>query len=103
MTTEQSTTLVFKDEAGDYLLVPRETLERGRVPDEHTADVERLIAEAMAPAEGEADVQGFQKMPWWKRWAIENADPKVTPLVPVIQFPPSSEPIRSGASGGAPA
>jgi hypothetical protein len=44
MTTEQSGTLVFKDQAGEYYLVPQVTLEQGRVPEEHKAEVERLIA-----------------------------------------------------------
>ena len=52
MTTDQTTTLVLKDQAGDYYLVPQELLERGRVPQEQTAEVERLIAE-------QPDVQGY--------------------------------------------
>ncbi|MGH2584072.1 MAG: hypothetical protein ACRDJE_04090 [Dehalococcoidia bacterium] len=43
-TDEQFGVLVFKNEAGDYFLVPQELLERGRVPAERTAEVERLIA-----------------------------------------------------------
>jgi hypothetical protein len=53
MTTEQATTLIFRNEAGDYLLVPRETLERGRVPDDHKTGIERLLAEA------DGDVSGY--------------------------------------------
>lgn len=41
----QSSTLVFKDQAGDYFFLPQEALERGRVPEEHRAEVERLVAE----------------------------------------------------------
>src|SRR3712207_4156548 len=49
--------LVFKNEAGDYFLVPVETFERGRVPAEHKDEVERLVAEANA-----GDVSGHV---WW--------------------------------------
>jgi len=52
MTTEQTGTLVFKDEAGDYFLVAKETLERARVPAEHKAEVERLLTEPGADLSG---------------------------------------------------
>jgi len=55
MTNAQTNTLVFKNEAGDYFLVPQATLEQGRIPAEHRAEVERLIAAAGA---GGDDVQG---------------------------------------------
>jgi hypothetical protein len=48
MTTTRDTTLVFKDQAGDYFLLPQEALERGRVPAEHKAEVERQLADANA-------------------------------------------------------
>ncbi|MGH2587102.1 MAG: hypothetical protein ACRDJE_19490 [Dehalococcoidia bacterium] len=51
MTNEQTGTLVLKDQAGNYFLVPQETLEQGRVPEEHTAEVERVFAD-------QGDVQG---------------------------------------------
>ena len=49
MTSEQTTTtplLLFKNEAGDYFVLPQETLERSRVTEEAKAEVERLVAEA---------------------------------------------------------
>jgi len=57
MTSEQATTeeipvLVLKDEAGEYYLLPREALERGRVPVEEKAKVEQQIA-------GSDDVVGY--------------------------------------------
>jgi hypothetical protein len=52
MTNAQTGTLVFKDQAGEYYLVPQETLEQGRVPAEHKAQIEHLIAE-------QQDVQGY--------------------------------------------
>ena len=59
MTTEEETPmLVFKNEVGDYFLVPQEALEEGRVPAEHKAEVERLLAEDTHGGNGE-DVQGF--------------------------------------------
>jgi hypothetical protein len=45
MTATQDSTLVFKDQAGDYYLVPQGMLEQGRVPAERRAEVERLVAE----------------------------------------------------------
>ena len=42
----QGRTLVFKDQAGDYFLLPQDVLERGRVPAEQRSEVERLVAEA---------------------------------------------------------
>jgi hypothetical protein len=52
MTNTQSNTLVLKDQAGEYYLLPQETLERGRIPEEHKVEVEHLIAE-------QQDVQGY--------------------------------------------
>ena len=46
MTTTQDNILVLKDQAVDYFLLPQELLERGRVPAEYTAAVERLVAES---------------------------------------------------------
>jgi hypothetical protein len=45
MTSRQDITLVFKDQAGEYYLLPQETLAQGRVSAEHTAEVERLVTE----------------------------------------------------------
>jgi hypothetical protein len=52
MTNEQTGTLVLQDATENYFLVQVETLERGRVPDAHKAEVERRIAE-------QGDVQGY--------------------------------------------
>jgi hypothetical protein len=46
MTNVQTSTLVFKDEAGEYYLLPQAALERGRVPAAHRAEIERLAAES---------------------------------------------------------
>jgi hypothetical protein len=51
MTDAESYTLVFKNDAGDYFLLPQEMLERGRVPAEQKGELEQLIAQA-------DDVQG---------------------------------------------
>lgn len=45
-------TLVLKDSGGNYFLVPMEALERGRVPAEQRAEVERAI-------DAQGDVQGY--------------------------------------------
>jgi hypothetical protein len=46
VTDAKDSALMFKDQAGDYFLLPLETLERGRAPEERKAHVERLIAES---------------------------------------------------------
>jgi hypothetical protein len=46
MTTEQAKVLVLKDSAGSYYLVPEEILERGRVPQEHMAELEQHVNDA---------------------------------------------------------
>ncbi|MGH2587105.1 MAG: hypothetical protein ACRDJE_19505 [Dehalococcoidia bacterium] len=56
MKTDQQETLVFKDQVGEYYLVPQETLEQGRVPTEHKAEIERFIAASEAAG---GDVQGY--------------------------------------------
>lgn len=57
MTTDHSNMLVLKDPSGSYFIIPQETLERGRVPAEHTAEVEGHFAAATA-----ADVSGHAFM-----------------------------------------
>jgi hypothetical protein len=57
MTDVQTGTLVLKDATGSYFLVPQAVLEQGRVPAEHTAELEQLIA-AGGP-DGD-DVQGHR-------------------------------------------
>ncbi len=51
MTNTETSTLVFKDQTGAYFVLPQEALERGRVPAERTAEIERLVA-------AQPDVQG---------------------------------------------
>ena len=91
MTNEQTGTLVFKDQAGEYYLLPQATLERGRVSAEHKAEVERLISEQ------HDDVQGhfFALPPIYEE--------------PQIEFPPdqyetgwprSSSTVRDTSYGG---
>jgi hypothetical protein len=59
MANAQTGTLVLKDAAGNYFLVSPETVEQGRVPEEHRAEVERLVAEARSGQGGEeADTRG---------------------------------------------
>jgi hypothetical protein len=57
MTIAHTGTLVLKDGAGNYFLVSQETLERGRVPEEHKAEMEEAIVAAQGGAGGD-DVQG---------------------------------------------
>jgi len=61
MTTEQAATLVLKDGTGSYYLVSQETLELGRIPDEHKTAFEQAIATAQCGADG--DTQGFMMVP----------------------------------------
>jgi hypothetical protein len=44
MTNTQTSTLVLKDATGAYFALPQEAVQRNRVPEEHTAEVERLLA-----------------------------------------------------------
>jgi hypothetical protein len=53
MTNAEAGVLVLKNQAGEYFLLPWETLEQGRVPAEHRAEVEQVLGEA-------GDVSGFQ-------------------------------------------
>ena len=57
MTDARAATLVLKNEAGDYFLIPQDVVERGRVPAEHRAELEQAIAAAQGSADGD-DVQG---------------------------------------------
>lgn len=57
MTSEQTNALIFKDQAGEYYLLPQATLERGRVPAEQKAVLEQAIAAAHGGAD--EDTQGF--------------------------------------------
>jgi hypothetical protein len=52
MTDEQTRTLVFTNEAGDYFLLSQASIERGRVPEEHKAEIDGLIAEAGGDVSG---------------------------------------------------
>jgi len=56
MTNEQTTTLVLKDATASYFLVPKAVLEQCRVPAEHAAKLEQLIAAGDLNGE---DVQGY--------------------------------------------
>ncbi|MGH2587104.1 MAG: hypothetical protein ACRDJE_19500 [Dehalococcoidia bacterium] len=59
MTTEEKNVFVFKDQAGEYYLLPQETLKQGRVPEEHKAELEQIMAEAAAQDGADQDTQGF--------------------------------------------
>jgi len=64
MTNAETHVLIFKDQTGDYYLLPQETLERGRVPADHRAEVERLVAEAEdARSMGGDDTHGYLASP----------------------------------------
>lgn len=52
MTETASGTLVLKDSAGNYFLVPREVVEQGRVPTEQHAELERQLTEAAGDVQG---------------------------------------------------
>jgi hypothetical protein len=59
MSNAETATLVFKDQAGEYYVLPLEALERGRVPAEQKVALEEQLA-AMSPASDEGDdVQGY--------------------------------------------
>lgn len=52
MTTEAKNVIVCKDQAGEYFLLPQGTLEQYRVPEEHKAEVQRLLSEAGGDVSG---------------------------------------------------
>jgi hypothetical protein len=52
MTNAQTNMLVLKDNTGDYFLLPSATLEQGRVPEEHKAEIDQLIAEQQSDVHG---------------------------------------------------
>lgn len=85
MTNAQTATLVFKNAAGDYFLVPQATLEQGRVPAERKPEVEHLLAEA----KGE-DVSGYFLSFLAEMFAIHTgAALAVSADVPVLVLPGS--------------
>jgi hypothetical protein len=45
MTQAQTNALVVKDSTGNLYLVAQETLEQGRIPEEHRAEVERMTSD----------------------------------------------------------
>jgi hypothetical protein len=55
MPDTQTATLVLKDQAGEYYLLPLETLAQCRISAEDTGEVERVLAEAEAD-----DVAGYR-------------------------------------------
>jgi hypothetical protein len=57
MANAQSSMLVVQDQAGSYFVIPQETLERARVPEERAAEVEQILAAARDGVEGD-DVHG---------------------------------------------
>lgn len=59
MSNAQANTLVLKDEAGTYYLLSQETLEQGRVPAEHTAELERHMTATAQGGTGGADTEGY--------------------------------------------
>lgn len=46
MTTNQIATLIFKDQAGEYYVLPQALLERGRVPEERREELEQALSGA---------------------------------------------------------
>lgn len=108
--TEQNT-LVFKDQAGEYYLLPQALLECGRVPAEHATELERLIAAATQDGTGGNDAEGYI----WPYFVITGAaiathyavalyaDSRsreaVREIVPVLNFAGSSEPFAIRGRG----
>ena len=52
MTTTAMPTLIFKNQAGEYFVLPEHILEQGRVSTEQALEAERLLAE-------QGDMQGY--------------------------------------------
>jgi hypothetical protein len=71
MTTPQVGTLVFKDQAGHYFLVPQDVVEQGRVSQQHQGVMERLLDERRD------DVQGYiisDNRPIHVQWVTGTVD-----------------------------
>lgn len=49
--------VVLKDTGGEYYVLPRASLEKARVPSQHRAELERLIAAGSSPESGELDME----------------------------------------------
>jgi len=58
MTTEQIDAMVFKDQAGEYFVMPQAVLERGRVPVEAKAAIGARFPALQAIGANDRDVQG---------------------------------------------
>jgi hypothetical protein len=58
--------LVFKNAAGDYFLLQQDGFDRCRVPEEHKADVDRLIAETQAD-----DTAGYRDLLYYFLAALD--------------------------------
>jgi hypothetical protein len=56
MMESQTRTLILKDGTGNCYRLSHETLEQGRVPEEHKAEIERLMAAGTAGGDA---VQGY--------------------------------------------
>jgi hypothetical protein len=98
MSDEQINAVVLKDQSGEYFVVPRETLERGRVPVEGRGEVERLIAEAEGARSSDDDAQGYI---WPLIWAAEIAIGAAVIIGwsgPEVDVPPSRPPGGGGTS-----
>ncbi|MGH2584382.1 MAG: hypothetical protein ACRDJE_05655 [Dehalococcoidia bacterium] len=62
MTTDQIDAVVFKDQAGEYYLLPQALLERSRVSAEAKATIEMQVPPLQALRTAGDDVQGHHPM-----------------------------------------
>jgi hypothetical protein len=58
MTTDEMSAVIFKDQAGEYYLLPQAVLERGRVPAEARAALEAQVPALQALGAADDDAQG---------------------------------------------
>ena len=89
MTTEQSPTIVLRDEAGNLYVLTPELLAQARVSDERKAEVERALT---------GDVAGFGSGP------VYVPLPAILPYTPNLYNPnpPAAQYGTAGASGPTP-
>jgi hypothetical protein len=101
MTDATARVLVFKDEAGDYFLLPQEVLECGRVPKEHEGELERLVSQHedvhgyAAPIIVAIRIISLSGMAGFSVGAALGVASNAQAVqVPTIDFPPSQETVR---------
>jgi hypothetical protein len=90
MMNGQDATLVLKDQAGNYFLLPQASLERGRVAEEFRTTVEGLVAGSKACGHStDEDVSGYSMVT-----VLALAETRVRLLLTGLESFPPFQPRR---------